>query len=231
MPQLTEPFMVADADFVSHTLDKLDGHAADCAGAAAQKEAQIIDGAARVFARDGYEGASMSRIAAEAGVSKGTLYNYFSSKAHLFTAYMRRECTRWIALVFDQLDPATPPADALREVGQRMVAMLLSQPALVMYRMVVAEAEKFPELARAFYAEGPARATAHVSTYLSRMNAEGRLRVEHPDFAAEQFFALVQTQLCMKRRLGLIDMPSQQQINHVVDCAVDLFMRGHGVEP
>ena len=231
MPQLTELFMVADADFVSHTLDKPDGYAADCAGAAAHKEAQIIDGAARVFARDGYEGASMSRIAAEAGVSKGTLYNYFSSKAHLFTAYMRRECTRWIALVFEQLDPAMPPADALREVGQRIVAMLLSQPALVMYRMVVAEAEKFPELARAFYAEGPARATAHVSTYLSRMNAEGRLRVEHPDFAAEQFFALVQTQLCMKRRLGLIDMPSQQQINHVVECAVDLFMRGHGVEP
>ena len=142
---------------------------------------------------------------------------------------MRRECSRWIALVFDQLDPATPPVDVLREVGQRMVAMLLSQPGLVMYRMVVAEAEKFPELAQAFYAEGPARATAYVSAYLSRMDSEGRLRVEHPEFAAEQFFALVQTKLCMKRRLGLIEMPSEEQINRVVECAVDLFMRGHGV--
>ncbi len=220
--------MVAQADFALSDIGRPAACAAECSGAAPQKEAQIIDGAARVFARDGYEGASMSRIAAEAGVSKGTLYNYFSSKAHLFTAYMRRECSRWIALVFEQLDPATPPADVLRELGQRMVAMLLSEPALVMYRMVVAEAEKFPELARAFYAEGPARAIGHVSAYLGRMHADGRLRVEHPEFAAEQFFALVQTQLCMKRRLGLIDMPSEQQVNHVVDGAVDLFMRGYG---
>ena len=221
--------MVAEADLAFPDFGRPDASAADCPGTASQKETQIINGAARVFARDGYEGASMSRIAAEAGVSKGTLYNYFSSKAHLFTAYMRRDCSRWVALVFDQLDPATRPEDVLREVGQRMMAMLLSVPGLVMYRMVVAEAEKFPELARAFYAEGPARATTHVSAYLSRMNAEGRLRVEHPEFAAEQFFALVQTQLCMKRRLGLIDMPSEQQIDRVVDCAVDLFMRGHGV--
>ena len=219
--------MEADADFALYPDAPASG-AADT-GAAHSKESQIIDGAARVFARDGYEGASMSRIAAEAGVSKGTLYNYFTSKAHLFTAYMRRDCLRWVALVFDQLDPATPPEDALREVGKRMTTMVLSAPSLVLYRMVVAEAAKFPELAEAFYAEGPARATGYVSAFLRRMAAEGRLRVENPDFAAEQFFALVQTQLCMKRRLGLIGMPSAAQIDHVVDCAVDLFMRGYGV--
>jgi AcrR family transcriptional regulator len=196
-----------------------------------QKESQIVNGAAQVFAADGYEGASMSRIAMEAGVSKGTLYNYFTSKADLFAAYMHRDCSRWIALVFEDMDLTSPPDETMRRIGRRMFTMLLSEPSLVMYRMVVAEAEKFPELARTFYAEGPARAIAHVSTYLARMTLDGRLRVEHPEFAAEQFFALIQTQLCMKRRLRLIDMPSEAQIDHVVECAVHLFMSGYGVKP
>ena len=193
------------------------------------KECQIMNGAAAVFARDGYEGASMSRIAAEAGVSKGTLYNYFTSKAELFAAYMRRDCTRWIALLFEELDPATPPDETLRQIGRRMFTMVMSEPALIVYRMVVAEAEKFPELAQAFYSEGPARAVGHLSAILRRTAAEGRLSVQDPDFAAEQFFALIQTQLSMKRRLRLVGMPSEAQIDHVVDCAVHLFMKGYGV--
>ncbi len=193
------------------------------------KECQILNGAASVFARDGYEGASMSRIAVEAGVSKGTLYNYFDGKAELFSAYLHRECTRWIALVFDELDPDTPPAEALRHIGRRMFTMMLSDPSLTIYRMVVAEAEKFPGLAQSFYAEGPGRALKHLSAVLRRAVSDGRLAVDDPDFAAEQFFALIQTQLSLKRRLHLTGMPSEAEINHVVERAVHLFMRGYGV--
>jgi AcrR family transcriptional regulator len=190
------------------------------------KERQILDGAAAVFARDGYEGASMSRIAAEAGVSKGTLYNYFASKAELFTAYVHRDCSRWIALIFDDLEAA--PADMLRQIGMRMARMLLADPALTMYRMVIAEAEKFPELAEAFYNAGPAPAIAHVAAFLRRASDQGLLCVDDADFAAEQFAALLQTQLCMKRRLRLIDMPSEAQIERVVFCAVQMFLGAYG---
>jgi len=194
------------------------------------KESQILNGAAQVFARDGYEGASMSRIAAEAGVSKGTLYNYFTSKAELFAAYVHRDCTRWIAVLFDDLDHAQPPEETLFRIGRRIFTMLVSEPSLVMYRMVIAEAEKFPELAETFYAAGPAPATSHLAEYLRRTTAEGRLLVTDPDFAAEQFFALMQTKLCMKRRLRLIGIPSEAQIDHVVNGAVTLFMRAYGIQ-
>ena len=197
--------------------------------APACKEGQILNGAAEVFARDGYEGASMSRIAAQAGVSKGTLYNYFTSKAELFTAYMHRDCARWIALVFDDLDPATAPEDALHQVGRRMFTMLLSEPALIIYRMVIAEAQKFPELAQSFYREGPERAVCHLSQFIRRTAGEGRLSVKDPDFAAEQFFALIQTQISMKRRLYLVGMPSEAEVEHVVDGAVQLFMKTYGI--
>ncbi len=191
---------------------------------AAHKERQILDGAAYVFARDGYEGASMSRIAGEAGVSKGTLYNYFTSKAELFSAYVRRECVRSITTMYDDFDWSSPPAEALQQIGLRMFRMLLSEKALTIYRMVVAEAEKFPELASSFYAEGPARSVAHLAAYLRSAAAQGMLRLDDPEFAAEQFFALIQTHLCMKRRLRLIEMPSQAELEHVIGEAVRMFL-------
>jgi AcrR family transcriptional regulator len=205
------------------------GLAAGLTYESACKERQILDGAAYVFARDGYEGASMSRIAGEAGVSKGTLYNYFTNKAELFSAYVRGECGRSIAMMFDDVDPATPPAEVLPQIGVGMFRMLLSERALTMYRMVVAEADKFPELASAFYAEGPARAVAHLAGYLRKAAADGMLRLDDPEFAAEQFFALMQTHLCMKRRLRLIAMPSQSELDHVIGQAVRMFLSTYGV--
>lgn len=203
---------------------------AGCFEAPGFKETQILNGAAAVFARDGYEGASMSRIAAEAGVSKGTLYNYFAGKAELFSAYVNRECARGIALIFDEMDQAAAPAEVLPQIGLHMFRMLLSDTGLTMYRMVIAEAEKFPELAEVFYAAGPARALAHLAGYLRRAAADGMLVVEDPDFAAEQFFALMQTQLCMKRRLRLIGMPTQGELERVVGAAVGMFLGRYGVD-
>ncbi len=189
----------------------------------------MLDGAAAVFARDGYEGASMSRIAAEAGVSKGTLYNYFAGKAELFSAYVHRDCSRTISLMLDDLARDETPESTLRRLGRRIIEVSLSAEGLAMYRMVIAEAEKFPELAATFYAAGPARAIRHLSDWIGDMCAQGRLRVDDADFAAEQIFGLMQTRLCIQRRLGLIDGASESEIDRVVDGAVTVFMRAYGV--
>ncbi len=86
-----------------------------------EKRTQILAGAASVFAADGYEGASMARIAAVAGVSKGTLYNHFDSKAALFSAYVGEKCSQHLANVFDSADHDGDPAEVLRGIGKRMV--------------------------------------------------------------------------------------------------------------
>jgi AcrR family transcriptional regulator len=192
------------------------------------KERQVLNGAAAVFARDGYEGASMSRIAAEAGVSKGTLYNYFTGKAELFSAYVHRECSSTISLMLDDLARDETPEATLRRIGRRILEVLLSAEGLAMYRMVVAEADKFPELAATFYAAGPARAIKHLSDWIRDMCRQGRLRVEDPAFAAEQIFALLQTRLAYERRLGLINGASDAEIDRVVDGTVHVFMRAYG---
>ena len=176
-----------------------------------EKERQILDGAARAFAEDGYEGASMSRIAAVAGVSKGTLYNYFAGKRELFAAFVQRECSHKIRLIFDDIDATAAPETMLPRICRRMLDMLTSPTGLLMYRMVVAEAGKFPELAVAFY-------------------EAGRLAVDDPEFAAEQLFGLMQTRLLMRCRLRLTLDVTDAELDRVVAAGVRVFLRAYAVQ-
>ncbi len=192
-----------------------------------ERRAQILRGAARVFADDGYEGASMSRIAVEANVSKGTLYNYFPSKAALFAAYVSEECGHRLARVFADTDHDGDPARVLRMIGRRMVELMISPVGRTIYRVVISEVARFPELARTFFEMGPARAIGQLSGWLAEEMERGRLSVSDPDFAAEQFFALCQTRLVLRQKLGLLDAPGPGELERVVDAAVAMFLRFH----
>jgi AcrR family transcriptional regulator len=177
-----------------------------------------------VFAADGYEGASMARIAAIAGVSKGTLYNHFDSKAELFSAYVGETCSRYLARVFDSANHDGDPAEVLRGIGKRMVRMMLSDVGLAIYRVVIAEAAKFPDLARGFFDSGPARAIQFMAEWLAEETRRGRLAVPDPAFAAEQFFNLCQTRLLLRRRLGMLTDPPDSEIDRVVEAAITMFL-------
>ena len=190
-----------------------------------EKRDQILTGAATVFAADGYEGASMARIAAVAGVSKGTLYNHFDSKAALFSAYVGDTCSHTLAHVFDGAGHGSDPADVLRAIGKRMVQMMLSEVGLTIYRMVIAEAAKFPDLARGFFEAGPARATGFMADWLAEETRRGRLRVPDPEFAAEQFFNLCQTRLVLRRKLAMLPDPPDADIDSVIEASIEMFLR------
>jgi TetR/AcrR family transcriptional repressor of mexJK operon len=196
-----------------------------------EKHTRILEGAAVVFAQDGYEGASMSRIAAEANVSKGTLYNHFQSKAHLFAAYVEQACARNLCLLFEAVDGEDDIAATLRRIGRRMIGMMLSDLGLTIYRVVVAEADKFPELARAFYEAGPAPAIGQMARWLALQSRQGRLEVADAEFAAEQFFCLCQSRLWLRRKLNLLAEPSEAEIDQVVAAAVTMFLNTYGRVP
>lgn len=192
-----------------------------------EKRAKILSGAATVFAADGYEGASMARIAGVAGVSKGTLYNHFDSKAALFTAYVGEKCDRHLAHVFDGANHDGDPAEVLRGIGKRMVQMMLSDVGLAIYRVVIAEAAKFPDLARGFFESGPARAIGFMADWLAEETRRGRLSVPDPAFAAEQFFNLCQTRLVIRRKLAMLPDPPEGDIDDVVEASIGMFLRSY----
>ena len=189
------------------------------------KREAILDGAAAVFSAHGYEGASMSMITAAAGVSKGTIYQHFTGKAALFGATVARECERSLAPLFQ--DPATLPdlAEALRDIGTRLIAMLTSPEGLAIERVVMTEAARFPELAEAFFAAGPASGLALMARLLAARTQAGELAVADPVFAAEQFCMLCQAGTVMRTRLGLPVGPDDAA--RAVDEAVRVFLRAY----
>ena len=170
----------------------------------------------------------MSHIAAMAGVSKGTLYNYFAGKKELFIAFMNRECTLHLMLALDGFDGSAPARDTLLRIGRRIVDMLASESGLLIHRMVVAEARQFPDLAQAFHEAGPRRAMGRMTALIEQMVQSGQLRAADPAFAAEQLFGLLTAGPIMRRRMGLVEGTGEAEIDRVVQEAVNLFLRGYG---
>ena len=191
----------------------------------------ILDGAGRVFARDGYEGASMARIAREIGVSKGTLYNYFPSKAALFSGFISAGCDQSLKHIFDIAPADNQPEETLFRAGTVIMEMMLSPFRQAIHRMVMSEAGQFPELARAFFEAGPQRGLNYLARWLQQETAAGRLAAADPDFAAEQFFALCQTKLVMRARLRLIETADPAEVERIVRGAVSLFLKGYAATP
>ena len=190
----------------------------------ALKRQQIIHGAEIVFTECGYEGASMSRIALQAAVSKGTLYNYFASKSDLFAAFVSQKAATTLSGVFQPAADQDKLDAILHEIGLRMVRQILSPGSLVLFRIVVSEAGKFPHLARIYWDMGPQMALLHMADWLTGQMRAGKLRHGDPHVAAGQFFALCQMPACTKRRLQLVPDVSAGEIEAIVDGAVRVFL-------
>ena len=139
---------------------------------------QVLAGAREVFMADGFEGASVDDIARAAGVSKATLYTYFPDKRLLFTEVAQTECARLAETATAQIDDRRPPRDVLMVVGRQLVRFLLSDFAQQVFRICVAERERFPELGRAFYASGPEMGQKRLAEYLTCAAGRGELAME-----------------------------------------------------
>ncbi|TMV68177.1 TetR/AcrR family transcriptional regulator [Thioclava sp. BHET1] len=191
---------------------------------------QVLEGARTVFLRDGFEGASVDDIAREAGVSKATLYSYFPDKRLLFTEVTRVECQRQAdrAMTFD--DPALPAAEALTIAARRIISVATSEAGQRIYRICVAESDRFPELGRAFYDSGPRLARERLAEYLRLATARGELRIEDVDFAAEQFYELCKAGLHARLIFGA-NSCSALDLDRTITGAVEMFMARYANRP
>jgi TetR/AcrR family transcriptional repressor of mexJK operon len=193
------------------------------------KRQAVLDAAATLFMAQGYGAVSMDAIAKEAGVSKATLYAHFASKDQLFATIIGEACRTKIAaadvLVQAEIGSAAEIAEALRGFGVRMVRFLLEPTTKAIYRVVVAECVRFPELGVAFYESGPAHFLAFFSGWLGEQMRAGRLRDADPAVAAEQFIALMRGDINMRASVGLPSQDDDAAIEAHVANVVDTFMR------
>jgi AcrR family transcriptional regulator len=185
---------------------------------------QVLDGARAVFLREGYEGASVDQIARDAGVSKATLYSYFPDKQHLFLAVLEAECAQQseIELMLDGGE--TDVEETLRIICKTLITFILSRFGQDMFRVCVAEAQRFPELGRTFYDSGPKRWGRKIALYLDSAPARAALDIEDTLLAADQLAQLCRADLMLKVLFGIETDPSEHEIDRVAEEAVKTFL-------
>jgi AcrR family transcriptional regulator len=191
-----------------------------------ERREKILQAATEVFFKSGFAGASIDEVIAKVGGSKRTIYDYFGNKEALFAAIVKEIPAR-----------ALPPLDAeeistqdletmLHEVGRRYLDVIMSPPALALYRTMVAEGLRFPELAKAFFESGPGRASASLGAALKQRRAAWRIAVDDCDRAAEQFLGMIRDDLHLRVVLGLRKPPGPKEAERTVAQAVAIFVRG-----
>jgi TetR/AcrR family transcriptional regulator, mexJK operon transcriptional repressor len=196
-------------------------------GPGSPKCAAIVCAAADLFLHSGYGEVSMDAIAAKAGVSKRTVYSHFSGKDELFAAVMGTHCDQVIGQDSLKLDPAEEPREVLCRLGTHFLSLVTSPPAVALFRTVVAEAERFPELGKAYFASGPQRWLATVVPYLEELDRQGRLRVPDPASSASTLLYMFKDPLHMRCILGVQQSVSEVEIRDHVAAAVDRFLELH----
>jgi TetR/AcrR family transcriptional repressor of mexJK operon len=159
---------------------------------ASSKRRAILDAAAGVFLRNGYVGTSMDEIAAVAAVSKQTVYKHFTDKATLFhelvTATVRNtDGAPGPIVTFG----AGPIDEELRAFARQLLHGVMQPRVLQLRRLVIGEANRFPELGRAFHDAGLATMIDGLAISFRRLADEGRLSLDDPRLSAEHFIWLV----------------------------------------
>jgi AcrR family transcriptional regulator len=179
-----------------------------------------------LFLDQGYGVTSIEAVAQQARISKRTFYHRFPDKAALFGAVMRR-------IIEELRPPSDPPLyeggsleQVLGRLARLMLGAVLMQKALALNRLMVAEAQRFPELAAIVAREGGrAEVVGQIALMFEREARAGSVAIDHPGFAAEQFLQLV-VSLPQRRALGLGTPMNEAELDAWADDCVNLFLNG-----
>ena len=192
------------------------------------KRDAILGAAGASFLEHGFAASSIEQIAADAGVSKVTVYNRFGDKRGLFAAAVERECEQIsTALAVPDL-PSGALLARLTTIGEAMVAFL-SRPEFIRFeRRVAAETEHDPAIGAAFLAAGPHRMKRAFAELIAAMGEAGELTVDDPELAAEQFASMCKGMGDLERRFGapVDDARNRERIAG----AVEVFCRAYAAD-
>ncbi|MEZ0107220.1 TetR/AcrR family transcriptional repressor of mexJK operon [Catenulispora sp. EB89] len=203
-----------------------------------RKRRAILDAAGTVFLRDGFSRASIDAIAAEAKVSKQTVYNHFGDKERLFMAMTDDVQDRTTAHVMELMDRDFPdpsqlagPEDlraALLQLTGAWIRVVYTGPLVALRRLVDAESDHHPDLQERWFANGPGRTMPRLNKLLSALARAGLLDVPTevlavPDLLAQQLTSPAGSNV---RRIPR-EADFEAEFDRRVAQGVDFFLRAY----
>lgn len=190
-----------------------------------KRREEIAAVAEGVFLELGFTETTMQIVASRAGASKETLYRHFGSKEGLFSEVVRARSARVYGGTEGELQLHGEPADVLRQLGFNLLRLLLHEDPICLFRIVVAEAPRTPELGRIFFEQGPAQILQQLTLYLEGAARQGLLNCPDSVLAAKLFLGAV----VANRHIMLLVAPgwepmTEETIRRHVEEAVALFL-------
>lgn len=184
-----------------------------------------MEAAKAVFIEHGYADATLDEVIRRSGGSRATLYKQFGDKQGLFAAIISDLSAEIVAPLVNSA-PGQEPRVVLLAFARAFMAGLMEPSGLALYRVLIGEAARFPELAEAVYRAGPAVAAEQLAKNLRRWVSEKRIRVADPSLAARQFLEMIKGDLHLRALLRLEPYPNEAEMDHCIRSAVRIFLEG-----
>ncbi len=192
----------------------------------AELRSAILEAASEVFLEKGYQGASIEAVIEKVGGSKRAIYSHFGGKKELFSALVSEASSK----VMGSLSPEDAEGKDLREtlriVGLQVSRVLMAPTTLALYRAVMAEGVRQPDVARAFFERGPGRVSKGLADVLEQFRARGAISIENSQRAAERFLGMLRDDVHLQVVLGLRAPLDEAEMVRSVDQAVGIFLHG-----
>ena len=194
-----------------------------------EREARILQAALTVFAQAGYSGATMDAVAAEAGLSKPTLYQYFASKEALFQAMLLPHRDR-------MLDPFAHPsgkglAHDLLGFAWAYADTVMAPEMLALARLIIGEVQRFPEIGAAYQAAGPDRLLRGMMRWLAGQRDAGHLVYDDAELAAQDLWGLILSAPRTRALHRPDSPPSRAELARYIHNGLRVFLRAYAADP
>lgn len=191
---------------------------------AERRHQSLLVSATRLFLAKGWEGASVDEISRQSGVAKRFIYARYPNKAALFVGAVEQ----FIAEKMEVLHSFEPLPESVEEglyaFGRKLLDVALRPETLAFLRLFIAEAPRFPDLAKLFFTNVRHRGHAEIIRVLAAYDDSGAIKLGDPEIRAEQFFILV---VGLPQRLALLggrEEPAEE--DRTLKAAVRLFLDG-----
>jgi TetR/AcrR family transcriptional regulator, mexJK operon transcriptional repressor len=199
-----------------------------------RKHQAIVEAAEAVFLKKGYDCTSMDEIAAKAAVSKQTVYKHFADKDRLFTEIVLAttgQIDRVVALVAAALVETHTLKKDLGNLGREFLALLMDPKLLQLRRLVIANADRMPDLGRTWYEQGFERVLMTLAACFAGLGKRGLLYLEDPLIAAHHFAGLLLWIPVNQAMFTGGEHPySKAALDEYADAAVSAFLAAYGVK-
>jgi TetR/AcrR family transcriptional regulator, mexJK operon transcriptional repressor len=193
-----------------------------------RRRLELIDVAEKMFLERGFAEITMQMIAEAAGASKETLYRHFESKELLFAEIVSRKA-QLISLPVAAMARGGDPEAVLLELGTNLLRAIVTGQASLLFKTVVAEAVRTPELGDLFYERGPGLTIARLTQYLADASTRGELHCDDPVMAARLYLGAVVSQFHLRRLVqSSWKPPTASEIERHVKAAVSMFLAEFG---